>query len=187
MPQCAVENCDKSAQKRGYCDAHYKRFWRHGDPLGGTASPGEPLAWLKNNVSFCGDDCLTWPFAKGANGRGGIYFRRKITRPARAMCILAHGEPPEGMVVAHSCGRGHEGCVNPHHIRWATQADNEADKVRHGTSNRGQGNGMAKLSREQALQIRRKTDHPPHQLAEQFSVSESCVRAIWAGRRWKHA
>lgn len=29
---CAVEGCDNSAEKRGWCDKHYQRFWKNGDP-----------------------------------------------------------------------------------------------------------------------------------------------------------
>jgi hypothetical protein len=29
---CAVEDCDAPAFKRDWCDAHYKRNWRNGDP-----------------------------------------------------------------------------------------------------------------------------------------------------------
>lgn len=30
---CSIENCEKPSSKRGYCNAHYIRFRRHGDPL----------------------------------------------------------------------------------------------------------------------------------------------------------
>jgi hypothetical protein len=30
---CAVEGCDRTGARRGWCDAHYRRWQRHGDPL----------------------------------------------------------------------------------------------------------------------------------------------------------
>jgi hypothetical protein len=32
-PICSVETCDKPAQTRGWCERHYRRWVRHGDPL----------------------------------------------------------------------------------------------------------------------------------------------------------
>lgn len=34
---CAVEGCTESAYSRGWCPAHYARWYRHGDPLQGGA------------------------------------------------------------------------------------------------------------------------------------------------------
>lgn len=30
---CEVENCPTKASSRGYCNLHYQRWYRHGDPL----------------------------------------------------------------------------------------------------------------------------------------------------------
>lgn len=35
---CQVPDCDRVAEKRGYCPAHYKRVLKHGNPL-----PAEPI------------------------------------------------------------------------------------------------------------------------------------------------
>lgn len=35
-PACLVDGCDSRPSKRGYCNAHYLRLRRHGDPLGGA-------------------------------------------------------------------------------------------------------------------------------------------------------
>lgn len=32
---CSVNDCGRTAIKRGWCNGHYKRWWRHGDPLAG--------------------------------------------------------------------------------------------------------------------------------------------------------
>lgn len=51
------------------------------------------------------------------------------------MCQKAHGDPPSPKHdAAHSCGRGHEGCVNPNHLSWKTKKQNQADRITHGTS-----------------------------------------------------
>lgn len=48
----------------------------------------------------------------------------------RHMCKLKNGDPPTpDHEAAHSCGNGKHGCINPNHLRWATDAENMADTV----------------------------------------------------------
>jgi hypothetical protein len=55
-------------------------------------------------------------------------------RATRVMCKLAHGPAPTPKHhAAHSCGKGHEACINPKHLRWATPRENAADAKLHGT------------------------------------------------------
>lgn len=57
---------------------------------------------------------------------------------SRLVCEYINGKAPSPEhEAAHNCGKGHEGCVNPLHMRWATRAENFSDKVIHGTSMRG--------------------------------------------------
>jgi hypothetical protein len=67
----------------------------------------------------------------------------------RLMCQLAHGDPPTpDHIAAHSCGRGHEGCVNPNHLSWKTYSENELDKRVHGTTRNPWWGKKGKLTRE---------------------------------------
>jgi hypothetical protein len=34
-PQCSIEGCENKARVRGFCNTHYTRWRRHGNPLGG--------------------------------------------------------------------------------------------------------------------------------------------------------
>lgn len=136
---CQVEGCGRPQKGRGYCKAHLMRVRTHGHPQAGLPIfKKTATAWLKEHVDHAGDDCLTWPFARTLGGAGSVSGRavgRKGNLSAsRAMCILAHGEPPTPKhVAAHSCGKGHEACVNPRHLRWATMKENAADTLLHGT------------------------------------------------------
>lgn len=137
---CLVEGCGRPHKAKGYCTPHFRRVQATGD-----AQPGLPIfkklaaEWIRDHLSYAGDDCLTWPFARIAGGpgsvTGSVVGRKGTTMPAsRAMCILAHGEPPTPRhVAAHNCGKGHEACVNPRHLRWATMKENAADTLKHGT------------------------------------------------------
>lgn len=133
------------------------------------------------------DRCLLWPFAIyqddyawWAGGR-----RRAPKRYAhRIVCELAHGPVPSSQhQVAHSCGN--KGCVNPHHLRWATRVENEADKILHGLANQGMRHGMAKLSDQDVLQIRR-SQLSQAILAAQFNVSQATISRVRARTHWRH-
>jgi len=78
---------------------------------------GKCLAWLKERVAYDGEECLIWPFSGNHQGYGHLGYFGKVVKAHRLMCILAHGEPPTPEHhAAHSCGRGHLGCVHPGHL-----------------------------------------------------------------------
>jgi hypothetical protein len=100
------------------------------------------------------------------------------------MCELVHGTPPEpGLEAAHSCGV--RLCCNPQHLRWATTAENAADKRIHGTMPEGDRHGGSKLRADQVREIRRLrgTARTP-EIAASYGVSSTTIRLIFAGKRW---
>jgi len=132
---CAAKGCGRPSYSLGFCPAHYERFRRHGTPEGGRVSNGVPAEWIFSTaLPYMGTECLEWPFAKYQNGYGLVRHDGRNTVASRFICMLAHGEPPtEFHEAAHTCGKGHLGCVNPRHLSWKTKIENEADKKVHGT------------------------------------------------------
>lgn len=184
---CAVPSCGKPAIAKGFCKPHWHRKNRYGDPTAGMYREGEGSEWLHAHVNHSGDDCLKWPFGRNGSGYGAVGFRGERIGAHRAMCILVHGEPPSGNShAAHTCGNGHLGCVNPLHLRWATQQENQSDRVIHGTSPRGEGNGCAILSASSVQDIRSRLDQGETQtsLAKDYGVSISTIHLIKTGRNW---
>src|SRR5690606_12175061 len=96
-----------------------------------TASNGEAEAWLVAHAGWLDHArCLKWPFGRSGHGYAGQATVDGVREAAyRHMCRLAHGNSPSSEhQAAHSCGKGHEGCINPNHLRWATPAENQSDR-----------------------------------------------------------
>lgn len=159
--KCKIENCDDFARVMGMCSSHYHRFKRYGDPLGGPrgkrAKDGVPMKWLMDHLAYESEECLKWPFADRGNGYGAVVIENGKTFNAHVViCTILNGKRPSRRhVVAHSCGKGHLGCVNPRHLRWATHSENMLDKAMHGTAARGERNPFSKLTAENVLEMRR--------------------------------
>lgn len=184
---CSVEGCSGKRHARGLCNLHYKRMIVKGEvgDASSLATPrGAPLRFLCGHVSHRGDECLIWPFSK--NSHGYAWIAAKYTGASRMMCAMAHGEPPSlAHQAAHSCGNGHLGCVNPAHLRWALPTENNADKVAHGTVNRGELNGASILTKEDILFIRASRGRVSGKtLAVQFGVAPTTISAIQKKTRW---
>lgn len=190
---CGVEGCDATHETdritNGFCTKHYKRLLRYGNPLKSKKiSNGTRYAFLVNvALRFESDECLTWPYCKASDGRGKVTIPNEGEVLAhRYLCELVYGSPPTPLHHAsHSCGKGDHGCINPKHLRWATPEENEADKVVHGTSNRGERCGSNKLTEAEVRKIRElaKTMRPC-QIAKLCTVTESAVRSIRDRKTW---
>lgn len=183
---CSIKGCRKPiVNVRGWCKAHYQRWWRHGDPLKQTRlSNGGAERFLRETVLvYDGDDCLHWPHSKG---RAMMFRNGRHHCVARIVCSEVHGAPPTPLhQTAHSCGRGHLGCVTKRHLRWATPEENCADKDLHGTTARGRSHGKAALD-ETAIRAIRAMKGAARQsdIARRFSVSESTISQILLGKTW---
>lgn len=182
--KCSVSVCGNLARTKGMCSSHYMRQSRHGDPLKGGLGNGTLFKWIVANKHYEGDECLSWPFSRNTNGYGYASMDGKLAPASRIMCIVAHGPPPsEGMHAAHSCGKGHEGCVNPKHLRWATPLENAGDRELHGTLSRAEAHPSSKLTKDQILEIR---DSPKSkaELANHYGVSRVTIWRIKQPGHW---
>lgn len=185
---CSISDCGKAWRSRGLCGRHYQRLLAYGDPLAGGTFRGDPLKWIETHAFHTSGECLTWPFARTGKGVANIQYGDQQMPAARLMCIMAHGGPPEiDLQTAHSCGNGHLGCVNPVHLRWATQIENSSDMIAHGTSTAGERHPMVKLSEKDVIAIRSmKGRYSLSQLSQMFGVGRANLSLIIRGKTWRH-
>ena len=173
---CNMTDCPLPAYRRGWCVPHYTRWLRHGDPCAGRTQVGVPLesARLGGDAGHRRVHPTEVPDAKLPDHRRMAMYS--------VVCILAHGpRPPDRPLVAHSCrnGRNTFSCCNPAHVRWATYAENEHDKIDHGVSNRAERNGRAKLTAADVVEIRRLHAEGRKQqaIADEFGIRDSMAQS----------
>ena len=126
MSTCSIDRCEKPSRTRGLCDMHYKRWRKHGDPLGGNerfATPEE--AFLARTEPIVGDPgCIIWTGALDRDGYGHLRVDGRKMLAHRYAWERQHGPIPDGMEVDHACWE--RACVNPEHLRLATRSQNSA-------------------------------------------------------------
>lgn len=112
--------------------------------------------------------------------------RRVTVRRSVAVLLAFCGPRPPGMVCRHLNGSRTDD--RPVNLAWSSQKDNIGDKVIHGTAQRGEQSGLAKITSAEVLIIR---EEPPTRgyvarLTARFGVSRSTIYAIRQRRKWAH-
>lgn len=124
------------------------------------------------------DECWPWLGQITPDGYGvyGWY------RAHRVSWETFKGQSAWGHIIRHSCDN--PVCVNPAHLFIGTHAQNVADRVERNRSARGERNGRAKLTADQAEAIRL-SPLKIVELANLYSVSRRTVSKIKNGEMWR--
>lgn len=117
---CSVDGCNTPVRSIGYCNAHYKRQLRWGDPLGGRRARTFAESFEIHVVR--GDGCWEWNGSKYITGYTKITSGRKQALGHRWAFEHYRGPIPDGMVIDHLCRN--RGCVNPDHMEVVTNEEN---------------------------------------------------------------
>jgi hypothetical protein len=137
-------------------------------------------AWIRRHLGYAEDWCLLWPFSRIQSGYAT--FGGKATAVHRLMCEYRNGLPPTPKHQAcHSCGRGKEGCVNPKHLSWKTNAENQIERYQHSGPTK-----RAKLTPEQVQKIiDMKELSRIDDLAAEYGVTAYTIHRIHSGKLWR--
>lgn len=123
---------------------------------------------------------------KGANlvNKDGVGKLHKLHH------VILHtfvGERPEGTECCHYDGNDSNNRLE--NLRWDTHKGNEGDKVRHGTSNRGERNGSSKLSKELVKEVRslyQTGQYSYAKLSKRYSISLGTLSPLIKGITWNY-
>lgn len=155
------------------------------------AKIGEARAFVDDVIARARElrGCVFWPFSRDEKGYAKFTINRQPQHVHRYVCIATKGPPPSPVhQAAHNCGNGSRGCVSPFCMRWATQIENEADKIEHGTRLMGEMVGNSKIDTATARQIHvlRRMGQTSDKIAETLNIEGQQVRRIASGDRWAH-
>lgn len=175
--------------------------------------------WLRcPDYGACGDGHI-WRLTRPQKGTGRLrdlpyrmaefstrygYFRTPVFVGGRKKSVFVHHIVlesfdqlrPEGLVGAHNNGIPTDN--RPCNLRWATQAENAADMVGHGTLRTGVQTPLAKLTAQKVRHIRavcgagsfpRKSKEfgaVVRSLATDMGVHVDSIRSVLRGRTWFH-
>lgn len=115
--------------------------------------------------------------------RDGKYHTRRVHRLILEVFV---GPCPDGMLTAHNNGVRNDNRLE--NLRWDTQSNNVADKLAHGTIQRGETHGMSRLKESDVRDIRRRyaTRETAREIAADYGVAVVTVQFIAQWRLWKH-
>ena len=148
------------------------------------ARPGEAIQFVRDAAASDTDECVLWPEHWATKrGYGKVWHQGETVIAHRLTLSLATGVPMDDpRHAAH--GECHNTlCCNPKHLSWKTSKENNADKLRDGTDNRGEKHHGAKLTEPEVLAIYRSSESRSV-LAKKHGATQAQISRIKTGKRW---
>jgi hypothetical protein len=123
---CSAVNCKRASRSRGWCNMHYLRWYKYGDPNHPVAAQPERIHgtpeerfWPKVDAS---GDCWEWTRSKNKGGYGQFSFKGHSYLAHKYAYESLVGPVPPGLELDHRC-RNHA-CCNPDHLEPVTRRVN---------------------------------------------------------------
>jgi hypothetical protein len=205
---CSIDSCSRSAIVRGFCELHYRRWLKYGDPhfVKRTIIRGsvEKRFWAKVHKT---EGCWLRTARQERRGYGSFMMDRGSAkwRPVGAHRVaweLTNGPIPDGLCVLHRCDN--PSCVRPEHLYLGTNLVNSQDMVSKGRqacgdrsgktvhperTARGERNGSAKLTENDVKDIRTRFANggiTKVSLALEYGVRDALISKIIKRQVWTH-
>jgi len=141
---CTLPECGKKEFARGWCHMHWNRWRRNGDPTVVRQIQGDDHKRLLSMVEQAASGCWIWQGQRNSNGYGRLLFQGRKEYAHRAAYTVFVGAIGRDMDIDHECHNRdtacpggdscpHRACVNPAHLRQATQQVNRGQANRRRT------------------------------------------------------
>jgi hypothetical protein len=158
--------------------------------MGGMMKPTSNLSlfdhfWSRVDRTDNGG-CWPWLGSQDFEGYGRVQFDRKTFKAHRMAYELTYGRLDSGILVQHSCDNPI--CCQPKHLVPGTNTTNQEDKLLKGRQTAGERNSRAKITRQQAEEIRRLYalgGYTQQALGQRFGLAQASVKDIIARHTWR--
>jgi hypothetical protein len=193
---CSIDGCGRPILAWGWCNRHYRRWKRNGDP---SDKPrvypvkSEAPGWF-NDVFMASvkideaTGCWVWQRPISTSRYGAINFAGKRRGAHRVAFAVHNGRNIDGLgCICHRCDN--PPCVNPAHLFEATQLENIRDRNEKQRTARGEATPHARLNPEKVLDIRRRAasgKESVRSISRSYGVDHMTILNIVRGETWGH-
>ena len=137
----------------------------------------EMKEWMETQYDVDDNGCWVWKGVICRKGYGFVGWHRKDVSVHRLYWLLSGNTIPDKFDMCHGPGCS-KACFNLAHLTPSTTQKNMLDKHRDGTM------VQAKLTKEQVLEIRARTDKNMSELGREYGVSVSAISEIINRKSW---
>jgi hypothetical protein len=171
---CSVDGCTKDTYLRGWCQAHYTRWRRYGNPETRRRLTGMPWVDRLAHSFLVGDGCWEWQGSVQSEGYG-TFYRGKNMKAHRVVYELLVGPIDPELTIDHLCLN--KTCVRPAHLEVVTRSENIARKNRAAAGRPRKTPNPTAVPRELhgTLRERNKNGETLEQLAQEFGVNKTTI------------
>jgi hypothetical protein len=136
---CTVSRCDRTHYGYGWCNKHYQRWRKWGDPTKTTLIFGDQEDRLIDKITVTTSGCWQWNSA-GDDGYAMVRWAGKAQLAHRVVYETLVGPIPDSAELDHTCHSAdtecpggpclHRSCVNPDHLEPVTPLVNSHRSLR---------------------------------------------------------